>query len=90
MSDERTAEKAEVISKFRRSEKDTGSSEVQIALLTKRMDRMVKHFEKFPKDNHSRRGMLIMISQRKRLLEYLKREEPNRYRAAVSALGLRK
>jgi len=90
MSDERSAERAEVISKFRRSDKDTGSPEVQVALLTKRIDRMVKHFEKFPKDHHSRRGMLVMISQRKRLLEYLKHEDPSRYRAAVSALGLRK
>lgn len=90
MADERTAEKAEVIKKFRRSDNDTGSPEVQVALLTKRIERMVKHFEKFPKDHKSKRGMMKMISQRKGLLEFLKTEDANRYRSAVSALGLRK
>ena len=87
---ERKGEKAEVVSKFRRNEKDTGSTEVQVALLTKRIEMMVKHFAKSPKDHHSRRGMLLMISRRKGLLEYLKREDANRYRTTVAALGLRK
>ncbi len=90
MADERTAETAETIQKFRRSENDTGSPEVQVALLTKRIDRMVKHFASFPKDHASKRGMLAMISQRKTLLEYLKGEDMERYRSIVSALGMRK
>lgn len=82
--------KSELIKKYRRNEADTGSPEVQIALLTSRLEVLGKHFGKNPKDHHSQRGMLKLISQRKSLLQYLKDEDINRYRTTISALGLRK
>ncbi len=82
--------KKAVVTKFQRSAGDTGSPEVQIALLTTRLQKLMKHFQKSPKDNHSRRGMLQMISKRKGLLKYLRRDNPEGYRSTVEALGLRK
>lgn len=82
--------KKSVIQKFQRKANDSGSPEVQIALLTTRLQKLMKHFEKSPKDNHSRRGMLQIISKRKGLLEYLRRDNPEGYRKTVAALGLRK
>ncbi|NOX98103.1 MAG: 30S ribosomal protein S15 [Nitrospirae bacterium] len=86
-----TKEKKEtVISQFKVHEKDTGSSEVQIALLTERINSLAEHFKANKKDHHSRRGLLMMVSQRRRLLDYLKRENIERYRAVIKKLGLRK
>ena len=82
--------KSDVISKFKINEKDTGSPEVQIALITKRLEQLSSHFGSHPKDIHSQRGMFAMISRRKRLLQYLRKENIDRYRATISALGLRK
>ena len=88
MSEKKT--KSDIIAKFKRSENDTGSAEVQIALLTNRIEELSGHFAKHKQDNHSRRGMLQLISRRKRLLKYLQGEDVNRYRETISALGLRK
>lgn len=85
-----SAAKGEIIAKHRTHESDSGSPEVQIALLTARIERLSKHFEKHREDKHSKRGMLALISQRKRQLAYLKSESPERYRATLAALGLRK
>jgi small subunit ribosomal protein S15 len=82
--------KAEVVSKYRVHDKDCGSPEVQIALLTDRLELLGEHFKTNPKDNHSRRGMMRAISRRKKMLSYLKDESPARYKAVISALGLRK
>ena len=81
---------AEVIKKFQRNSQDVGSPEVQIALLTRRLEVLTKHFSTNPKDHHSRKGMMDIISQRKRMLSYLRREDVARYRNTISALGLRK
>jgi len=88
----RLAEKdpTEVVKQFQRNSQDCGSPEVQIALLTRRLEILAGHFSKFPKDNHSRKGMLDIISHRKQMLRYLKREDIVRYRSTISALGLRK
>lgn len=83
-------DKQDIIAKHRVHERDTGSPEVQIALLTKRIDRMSEHFKKHIKDQHSKRGMLAMIGRRKRLLQFLKNEDVNRYKATLASLGLRK
>lgn len=69
---------------------DTGSPEVQIALITERLNQLSKHFETHKKDHHSRRGLLILVGRRKRLLEYLKEKDMNRYNAIIKKLGLRK
>ena len=84
------ADRSEVVKKYRIHESDSGSSEVQIALLTKRLEQISGHFQTHLKDEHSRRGMMRMISRRKRLLQYLKNEDVNRYKAVLSSLGLRK
>ncbi len=81
---------SEVIKKFQRNSQDVGSPEVQIALLTRRLEVLTKHFSTNPKDHHSRKGMMDIISQRKRMLSYLRREDVARYRNTISALGLRK
>ncbi|MBM4383954.1 MAG: 30S ribosomal protein S15 [Deltaproteobacteria bacterium] len=81
---------ATVIEQFRTHESDTGSPEVQVALLSKRIDELTKHFETHVKDHHSRRGLLKLVSQRRRLLDYLERNDANRYQALVSKLGLRR
>lgn len=80
--------KTEVIEKFKLHEGDTGSSEVQIALLTRRIESLVEHLKKNKKDQHSRRGLLLLVGQRKRLLKYLRREDIKRYEELTSGLGL--
>jgi small subunit ribosomal protein S15 len=82
--------KTEIIGKFRRDEKDTGSSEVQIAILSGRIQQLSKHFETHKKDNHSRRSLLMMVNQRRRLLDYLKSESFDDYKKTIEALGIRK
>lgn len=82
--------KSEIIESFRLGEKDVGSPEVQIALLTDRISSLTNHFVKHGKDHHSRLGMLKLISRRKNLLKYLRRESVDRYKSTLSALGLRK
>jgi small subunit ribosomal protein S15 len=82
--------KLEVVSKFRTHDHDTGSPEVQIALLTERITYLTEHFKTHVKDHHSRRGLLRLVSKRRRLLDYLKRSSLDRYRKVVGALNLRK
>ena len=84
------ATKKEVIEKFKTHEGDTGSPEVQIALLTARLDELSEHFKTHEKDHHSRRGLLKIVSQRRRLLTYLKGEDVERYSKLIEALGLRR
>ena len=83
-------EKSEIIAKYARSEGDTGSPEVQIALLTARIEALNAHLAIHKKDNHGRRGLLEMVGTRKKLLTYLKNKDINRYRELIAALGLRK
>ena len=85
-----TVEKAEVVGKFQQSEGDTGSPEVQVALLTTRILQLTEHFKEHIKDHHSRRGLLHMVNQRRKLLDYLKGKNVERYRALISSLGLRR
>ncbi len=85
-----TERKAELIGKFQTHQGDTGSPEVQIALLSERIGYLTEHFKTHAKDHHSRRGLLKLVSKRKRLLDYLKRTSVERYRKVVSALNLRK
>jgi len=80
---------AELITAHRRSDADTGSAEVQIALLTERINYLTDHFREHKKDNHSRRGLLKMVGQRRRLLDYMKRTELEGYRTLIQELGLR-
>ena len=82
--------KSEIIEKYKRDEKDTGSPEVQIALLTKRINELTEHLKVHQKDNHSRRGLLKMVGKRRNLLNYLSKKDINRYREIVEKLGLRK
>ena len=82
--------KAEIIEKFRTSESDTGSPEVQIALLSTRISQLTSHFETHKKDHHSRRGLLKLVGQRRRLLDYLKKNDVARYRKVITELNLRK
>ena len=82
--------KEKVITSNRLHDKDTGSPEVQIALLTERINELSAHFEKHKRDNHSRRGLLKMVGQRRRLLDYLKNNNPDRYLSTIDKLGLRK
>lgn len=81
--------KAAVIEKFRLHEKDTGSSEVQIAILTTRINELTEHLKEHKKDHHSRRGLLKMVGQRRRLLNYLQKTDVSKYRAIVEKLKLR-
>ena len=81
--------KVETISKFQTHESDTGSPEVQIALLTERISHLTEHLKVHKKDHHSRRGLLMMVGKRRRLLEYLKRTDLDRYRQLIEDLGLR-
>ena len=86
-----TAErKREVIQEYAREVNDSGSCEVQVAVLTTRIENLIGHFQNNPKDNHSRRGLLQMVSRRRKLLDYLKRTDANRYRSLIGRLGLRK
>jgi small subunit ribosomal protein S15 len=82
--------KQEVIKEYQRQDGDTGSSEVQIALLTRRISDLSGHFDTHVKDNHSRRGLMKIVSQRRRLLDYLKRDDVERYAALIGRLGLRR
>ena len=82
--------KAEILTTYARKEKDTGSAEVQIALLTERINELTEHFKANPKDHHSRRGLLKMVGQRRGLLAYLKKKDIERYRSLIERLGLRK
>ena len=84
-----TAErKTELIGEYKQTENDTGSPEVQVAILTSRILTLTDHFKEHKKDNHSRRGLLKMVSRRRRLLDYLKREDQSRYEALIKRLGL--
>ena len=86
-----TAEKKqELIKEHGRAEGDTGSPEVQVAILTSRIQTLTDHFKTHAKDNHSRRGLLMMVNKRRSLLDYLKREDTTRYTDLISKLGLRK
>ena len=85
-----TANKARIVSEFQRAKGDTGSPEVQIALLTENINGLTGHFKANVKDHHSRRGLLRMVSQRRSLLDYLKRTNLDRYRTTIERLGLRK
>ena len=85
-----SALKRESIEAYRTHEKDTGSPEVQVALLTERINGLSEHFKTHKKDHHSRRGLLKLVSQRRRLLDYLRRNDPERYRALIGRLGLRR
>ncbi len=82
--------KAEIIKEFQLSPTDTGSPEVQIALLTERINHLNEHLKQFKKDHHSRRGLLMMVGKRRGLLDYLTKKDIERYRAIVAKLGLRK
>ena len=89
MSETETS-KAKVISDFRTHDGDTGSPEVQVALLTKRITELTEHFKTHAKDHHSRRGLLKLVSQQRRLLDYVKRQNLERYRVLIERLGIRK
>lgn len=84
------ASKAKVVADFQRAKNDTGSPEVQVALLTNRIEELTVHFKAHAKDHHSRRGLLKMVSRRRKLLDYLKDTAPDSYRALIEKLGLRK
>ena len=83
-------QKAEIVKEFGQGENDTGSPEVQIALLTKNLAELQGHFKAHKKDHHSRRGLLRMVSQRRKLLDYLKANKAERYSAVIKKLGLRR
>lgn len=82
--------KRDVISKHQRGKADTGSPEVQVALLSARINQLGEHFDKHKSDHHSRRGLLKMVNRRRKLLDYLKGRDPSRYQAIVTELGLRR
>ena len=82
--------KKEVIGQYATGKEDTGSPEVQIAILSERISNLTEHFKTHAKDNHSRRGMIKMVSQRRGLLDYMKRKDPKRYESIISRLGLRR
>ena len=83
-------EKAQIIADNATKEGDTGSPEVQVAVLSRRISELTEHLKTHPKDHHSRRGLLRMVGRRRRLLEYLRREDIERYRALIAKLGLRR
>ena len=82
--------KAEIIGSYKTHGSDTGSPEVQIAILTERINSLTEHFKSHAKDHHSRRGLLKMVSKRRRLLDFLKDEDPTRYKAILKKLNIRK
>lgn len=88
--DQTTSQKTETITTYRRHDGDTGSPEVQVALLSQRISALTDHFKTHAKDHHSRRGLLQMVGRRRRLLDYIKRRDTDRYRALIDRLGLRK
>ena len=85
-----TAEKAQIVGEYQQAQNDTGSPEVQVALLSSRISYLTEHFKSNAKDHHSRRGLLALVSQRRKLLDYLKRKNADRYRGLIERLGLRK
>lgn len=85
-----TSQKAQILQEHQRGKADTGSPEVQVALLTARINDLTGHFKAHVKDHHSRRGLLKMVSRRRKLLDYLRRSDNDRYRAVLDRLGLRK
>lgn len=85
-----TAEKAKIVGEYQLAKNDTGSPEVQVALLSSRISVLTEHFKTNSKDHHSRRGLLALVSQRRKLLDYLKRKNADRYQALIERLGLRK
>ena len=85
-----TAEKQSIITEYATHEGDTGSPEVQVALLSKRIADLTEHLKEHKHDHHSRRGLLLMVGQRRRLLDYLKRNDIDRYRSLIERLGLRR
>ena len=85
-----TQRKMDVITKFATHQGDTGSPEVQVALLSERINYLTEHFKTHAKDHHSRRGLLKLVGQRRRLLDYLKRKNLERYRSLINGLGIRK
>ena len=82
--------KEKIVGDYRTHEGDTGSPQVQVALLTTRINQLTEHFKTHKKDNHSRRGLLKMVSQRRSMLDYLKRKDIEQYHALISSLGLRR
>ena len=82
--------KTELVQKYRQHEKDTGSPEVQVALLSERINYLTEHFKTHKKDHHSRRGLLKLVGQRRRLLDYLRKVDQNRYKVLIESLGIRK
>jgi small subunit ribosomal protein S15 len=84
------AEKTNIVGDYSRNDKDTGSPEVQVALLTERIRGLTEHFKEHKHDHHSRQGLLRMVNRRRKLLDYLKLEDPERYRELITKLGLRK
>jgi small subunit ribosomal protein S15 len=84
------AQKTEIITKFRTHDTDTGSPEVQIAILSQRIGELTEHFKTHKKDHASRRGLLMLVSKRRRLLDYLKSTDSDRYREVIGKLGIRK
>jgi small subunit ribosomal protein S15 len=85
-----TERKQALVGQFRTHEKDTGSPEVQVALMSERINYLTDHFKTHKKDHHSRRGLLKLVSQRRRLLDYLKGKDANRYKKLIDGLGIRK
>jgi small subunit ribosomal protein S15 len=83
-------QKANIIEEYQRGDADTGSPEVQVALLSARINELTDHFNKNKKDHHSRRGLLMMVNNRRKLLDYLKEKNNERYRTVISSLGLRR
>jgi small subunit ribosomal protein S15 len=82
--------KAELVTKFKQHDKDTGSPEVQVAIMSERIAYLTEHFKTHAKDHHSRRGLLKLVSQRRRQLDYLKGKDPQRYKTLIDGLGIRK
>ena len=83
-------EKSQIINHFKKAELDTGSSEVQVALLTFRINKITEHFKSHKKDYHGQRGLVRMVNRRRKLLDYLKKKKPEGYKSLISELGLRK
>jgi small subunit ribosomal protein S15 len=82
--------KTELVHKYRQHDKDTGSPEVQVALLSERINYLTEHFKTHKKDHHSRRGLLKLVGQRRRLLDYLRKVDQNRYKVLIESVGIRK
>lgn len=84
-----SAQKLDIVNQYKRSDRDTGSTEVQVSLITARIKHLTEHFKVYPKDLHSRRGLQLLVSQRRRLLKYLKKSDLARYHVLIKELGLR-